>query len=141
MSMTTDVFRQGCSPAAAPDWLTVHVEERQGHAVVRLDGELDLLTRPRLTAACQDLMARGIVRIVINAANLRFCDCAGLSALLLQRDEARERGGSLFLIGAHGTLARLLDLTGAAGALLPAISGVPAQPPCPGGSALDSTVA
>ncbi|MCK2215780.1 STAS domain-containing protein [Actinomadura sp. ATCC 31491] len=118
MAMTTDEFQQDQpGAAAAPDWLAVRVEERDGYAVIRLTGELDLLTRPRLVAACDALLERGIARIVVDAAGLRFCDCAGLSALLGRQREAWRRGGSLLVIGAHGVLARLLAITGAAGVL------------------------
>ncbi|MER7619729.1 STAS domain-containing protein, partial [Nonomuraea wenchangensis] len=82
MPMTTDESTYELPGGGTPDWLTVRVEERDGHAVVRLDGELDLLTRPRLSAACDDLLSRGVRRIVIDATGLSFSDCAGLSALL-----------------------------------------------------------
>ncbi|MFI6992505.1 STAS domain-containing protein [Nonomuraea wenchangensis] len=125
--MTTDESTYELPGGGTPDWLTVRVEERDGHAVVRLDGELDLLTRPRLSAACDDLLSRGVRRIVIDATDLSFSDCAGLSALLGVRREAWRRGGSLVLTGVHGMPARLLAITGAAATLLPAEATGPAQ--------------
>ncbi|MEV0629338.1 STAS domain-containing protein [Nonomuraea wenchangensis] len=125
--MTTDESTYELPGGGTPDWLKVRVEERDGHAVVRLDGELDLLTRPRLSAACDDLLSRGVRRIVIDATDLSFSDCAGLSALLGVRREAWRRGGSLVLTGVHGMPARLLAITGAAATLLPAEATGPAQ--------------
>ncbi|MEV5552953.1 STAS domain-containing protein [Nonomuraea wenchangensis] len=125
--MTTDESTYELPGGGTPDWLTVRVEERDGHAVVRLEGELDLLTRPRLSAACDDLLSRGVRRIVIDATGLSFSDCAGLSALLGVRREAWRRGGSLVLTGVHGMPARLLAITGAAATLLPAEAAGPAQ--------------
>ncbi|WP_091086065.1 STAS domain-containing protein [Nonomuraea wenchangensis] len=125
--MTTDESTYELPGGGTPDWLTVRVEERDGHAVVRLDGELDLLTRPLLSAACDDLLSRGVRRIVIDATGLSFSDCAGLSALLGVRREAWRRGGSLVLTGVHGMPARLLAITGAAATLLPAETTGPAQ--------------
>ncbi|SEU25759.1 anti-anti-sigma factor [Nonomuraea wenchangensis] len=127
MPMTTDESTYELPGGGTPDWLTVRVEERDGHAVVRLDGELDLLTRPLLSAACDDLLSRGVRRIVIDATGLSFSDCAGLSALLGVRREAWRRGGSLVLTGVHGMPARLLAITGAAATLLPAETTGPAQ--------------
>ncbi|MFG1613742.1 STAS domain-containing protein [Nonomuraea wenchangensis] len=127
MPMTTDESTYELPGGGTPDWLTVRVEERDGHAVVRLDGELDLLTRPLLSAACDDLLSRGVRRVVIDATGLSFSDCAGLSALLGVRREAWRRGGSLMLTGVHGMPARLLAITGAAATLLPAETTGPAQ--------------
>ncbi|MEV4287842.1 STAS domain-containing protein [Nonomuraea bangladeshensis] len=127
MPMTTDESGRALPGGRAPDWLTVLVEERDGHAVVRLDGELDILTRPRLSAACDELLSRGVRRIVIDATGLSFSDCAGLSALLGVQRETWRRGGSLVLTGVHGMPARLLAITGAAATLLPGEATGPAK--------------
>ncbi|WP_063711582.1 STAS domain-containing protein [Nonomuraea coxensis] len=116
--MTADESTPRLPGGRTPDWLTVLVEQRDGHALVRLDGELDLLTRPRLSAACDALLERGVRRIVIDASGLSFSDCAGLSALLGVQREAWRRGGSLVLTGVHGMPARLLAITGAAATLM-----------------------
>ncbi|MEU6721847.1 STAS domain-containing protein [Nonomuraea sp. NPDC046802] len=107
-----------CSPPRAVRHaragLTVRVDDRAGYSVVRLSGELDLLTRPLLGEACAPLLARGKTRIVIDVAELAFCDCSGLNALIDQQHAVRRHGGALLLTGVHGTLARLLSITGTA---------------------------
>lgn len=92
--------------------LNVEVERADGTASVRLRGDLDKLTAPRLKQVLAELIAAGQVSIVIDTAALAFCDSSGLWVLVEHQREARECGGSLRLTGVQGVLRRVLDVTG-----------------------------
>jgi anti-anti-sigma factor len=60
--------------------------------VVRVAGEVDLLTGPVLQAALADSLARGPCDLLVDLAAMTFCDVRGLSMLVQVGATAAERG-------------------------------------------------
>ncbi len=93
-----------------PDHLRIDVSDDAERAVVRLDGELDVHTAAAVSEA---IAALGDGRaVVVDAAALRFCDSSGLQALVQSRDRLVRSGGSLTVEGVHGSVERVLSVTG-----------------------------
>jgi anti-sigma B factor antagonist len=53
-----------------------------------------------------------VKRLVINVSELEFCDSTGLGTMLGALRRMREGGGEFSIAGAHGTVLRLLQITG-----------------------------
>ncbi|MEV0382927.1 STAS domain-containing protein [Nonomuraea sp. NPDC050643] len=92
--------------------LSVEVERGHSGARVRLIGDLDKLTAPLLKEPLVTLLAEDRVQVVIDTAELEFCDSSGLWVLVEHQRKLSGRGGSLGLVGVHGVLQRVLDVTG-----------------------------
>ncbi|MFD3517481.1 STAS domain-containing protein [Streptomyces sp. NPDC058657] len=80
---------------------------------LRLVGALDLSGAAPVRAAVADCFARRPDRVVVELWDLRFCDCAGLNALLEAKATADMLGAELRVEGARAQVARLFALTGA----------------------------
>jgi len=91
--------------------LEVHAEQRDGHVVVSLRGDLDLAAAPRVRAALSDALALDR-NVVVDCSALEFLDSAGLGTLIAARTRARCAGGSLLLAGVRPPLERLLAVSG-----------------------------
>ncbi|TDD12755.1 anti-sigma factor antagonist [Nonomuraea deserti] len=91
--------------------LDVEVERGRCRALVRLDGDLDKLTAPLLKEWLVKLYTEGFVQVVIDTSRLEFCDSSGLWVLVEHRRRVAEHAGSLRLVGVHGVLQRVLDVT------------------------------
>lgn len=91
---------------------------RSGAVVVAVSGELDIATAPRLEDCLAHLAATGHQRLVLDTAQLGFCDASGIRVMVRARMRADERGGWLRLAAAGPRLCRLLDIL-ALGTLLP----------------------
>ncbi|MGW1991809.1 STAS domain-containing protein [Embleya sp. NPDC001921] len=80
-------------------------------AVVTVIGEIDVDAVPELAFALDRCLDQrpGALRLDLSA--VRFCDCAGLNALLRARLRARGVGTTLVLYGVTPVVARLLVLT------------------------------
>ncbi|WP_433242836.1 STAS domain-containing protein [Streptosporangium sp. CA-135522] len=104
--------------------LSVTVSGHPQYSVVSLTGDLDKLTVPQFEEAVAELLTRGHVRIIVDTANLEFCDSTGVWTLLTTMRRAYEQNGWLRLAGVHGFLGRLLELT-RLGAAFPIDSDVP----------------
>lgn len=92
--------------------LNVEVERGRSAALVRLDGDLDKLTAPQLKECLGRLLAEGLVRVDIDAKALEFCDSSGLWVLVEHQRRVTAQAGRLRLVGVHGVLQRVLDVTG-----------------------------
>src|SRR5438046_511829 len=83
--------------------------------VVSLHGQLDIDTSSVLGDVLTQLHRQAVHRIVVDLADVSFCDSTGLSALLVAFHPARATGGYLRLAGPSPFLLRLLTVTGVHG--------------------------
>lgn len=81
-------------------------------AVVDVEGEVDVFTAPKLREQIIGLLTAGNDRIVVNLEKVDFMDSTGLGVLVGGLKRVKEKDGSLALAGAHGTVLRVLSVTG-----------------------------
>ncbi len=80
--------------------------------LVRLGGDLDQGNSVGLTEAVEQCLAAPGTMVLLDCADLQFCDSSGLTALLLADRTATALGCVLHLTGLDPALLHLLDLTG-----------------------------
>jgi len=90
----------------------LRVQRRAALTVVRLSGELDLETAPRLRDCVDGLVEQGYLAITVDLGAVTFCDSAGLSALVHGYHACASVGGWLRVTGHTGAVDRVLGLTG-----------------------------
>jgi anti-anti-sigma factor len=88
--------------------------ECDGHVVVALRGELDLVDAADVAAALAAAVARE-PRIIVDLAGLEFIDCSGVAALARGRRHARQAGGDLLLAAPQQRVLRVVAITRLAG--------------------------
>jgi anti-sigma B factor antagonist len=88
--------------------------ECDGHVVVALRGELDLVDAADVAAALAAAVARE-PGIIVDLAGLEFIDCSGVAALARGRRHARQAGGDLLLAAPQQRVLRVLAITRLAG--------------------------
>ncbi|GAA2969410.1 STAS domain-containing protein [Streptomyces enissocaesilis] len=91
--------------------ITPAVVERD--AVLALAGELDLGSEAVLARTVGDVLEAGYRRVVLDCADISFCDSRGFNALLAARQAVQDVGGVLALAAAPERLQHLLTLVGA----------------------------
>lgn len=87
-------------------------DHRRDVAVLRLSGELDADTTATLHSVLAELLERPTPRIVVDLADLRFCDSVGLSAFITSKQVLAARGGWLRFAGVNPFLAQLMETVG-----------------------------
>jgi anti-anti-sigma factor len=80
--------------------------------VVRLRGELDPHTAPRLGEELEKIRAEGNDQIVLDLSGLGFIDSSGLRVIIGAHKSATTDGGRLVLRSPSPMARRLLDITG-----------------------------
>ena len=88
--------------------LSIVVEQHDDWTLVRLRGELDILTAP----AFADALSEATSEIVIDFAGLAFLDASGLEVLAGGSEQAEQHGNRLVVINAGPMAQRILQLTG-----------------------------
>jgi anti-sigma B factor antagonist len=79
--------------------------------LLRLSGELDVVSAPVLRARLLDLMPRRLP-LLLELRGLDFMDSSGLAALLELRSRARQVAWDVTIRGAGGRVRELLERTG-----------------------------
>jgi len=92
--------------------LRVSVTRDSGETVVAIAGELDMSTAEKLSQAVHDALLRSPGRIVLDLADLTFCDSLGLGTLVVLSRTARIQQTFLQLRNPSPFFSRMLDVTG-----------------------------
>jgi len=100
------------SPAVSLDQFGVDVSCTDGHAVVRVAGEVDMYTAPVLARRLFDLIDEGARDVVVDLASMSFIDSTGLTALVRGLARLRAHDGRLVLRSPQPNVGRVLEITG-----------------------------
>jgi anti-sigma B factor antagonist len=90
------------------------VDHRDGVAVVRIIGELDLHAVSPLRQSLDEVVsaAVGSPKVVVDLTGLTFMDSTGLGALVMTQKKVGVLDGSFGVVCAGGPVSRLLEITG-----------------------------
>lgn len=113
--------------SAGGDRLRVRVDRGAADTVLFLAGDLDFRTAPKLRRIVDARLADGSARLVVDCAELVFCDSSGLGVLVGAGKRATAQGGRVTLRAVPGHLREILTLTGLAKVL-------PIEPEGPAGT-------
>lgn len=72
--------------------------ERDGWVVVTVAGEMDLISSPAVRQKVHDAVAAGRRRVVLDLADVRFCDSSGVGVLIGARRLMRSCAGLLRIV-------------------------------------------
>ncbi|MCF6474101.1 STAS domain-containing protein [Nonomuraea sp. MG754425] len=81
-------------------------------AVLKVAGEVDVFTAPKLREQMIDLAAKGVVHIVADLSAVEFLDSTGLGVLVGGLKRLRTQDGSLALVMTTDRISRIFRITG-----------------------------
>jgi anti-sigma B factor antagonist len=99
-------------PTVDPPSFALEVAGDPPEATVRVIGELDMLTAPRLERELDLLCERGYCQVDLDVVDLTFVAAAGLTVFARSDRRLRAMPGRLRLVGPTPRCRRLLALTG-----------------------------
>lgn len=89
------------------------VEVAEGEpTVVRIRGEVDLYTAPRLRERLDDVVSGQDQQVVVDLTDMDFIDSTGLGVLVGALKQVRERGGDMVLRNASRSTHKILEIAG-----------------------------
>jgi anti-sigma B factor antagonist len=86
-------------------------DEQADSVQIRMRGDLDISTAPRLEEELLRLEAQGPATIVLHLENLAFMDSTGLRLLITADARAREHSRRLVLVRGNKMIQRVLRIT------------------------------
>jgi anti-anti-sigma factor len=78
--------------------LKVDETERGPWTVLRITGELDIITSPEVRQRVHDAVAEGRHALVLDLSEVFFCDSSGVGVLIASRRLIRSCGGRLHIV-------------------------------------------
>jgi anti-sigma B factor antagonist len=81
-------------------------------AVLRMAGEMDVYTSPKLRQQVADLAENGTIHVIADLRGIEFLDSTGLGALVGSMKRLRVRQGSLMVVTSGGRILRIFQITG-----------------------------
>lgn len=102
-------LREALRPSG-PARFELHTEHLSDGVVLHVDGELDVLTVPKLAARLNGVIRAGVSDVVLDLSRVRFMDSAGLQLLLTTRRRLLAQSRALSVICADGPVNRVIEL-------------------------------
>lgn len=91
---------------------SAEVETSAGKVVLRLDGELDMVSAPALNRAVRTALAAEPAAISVDLSELTFVDSTGVGVFVAGHRRAASMGCSFVLCSPRRAVLRTLQLTG-----------------------------
>jgi anti-sigma B factor antagonist len=107
-----NVAMSGGEDVVAEQVIDLDVDRRGDTVIVRVGGEVDMLTTPMLSACLIEQLQTDPAMLVLDLRGVGFLGSSGLAALVTARDEAGNRGVTLRLVSADHAVLRPLTATG-----------------------------
>ena len=96
-----------------PQDFAVRFERVDAMVLVRVSGEVDLATAPKLCAVLEDVIVdQGNLSVTVDLGEVTFMDSSGLNALVSALKHLPDRNGHLMLARPSAMTMRLFELTG-----------------------------
>lgn len=92
--------------------LGLDLTEQEGSAVLRVSGEVDVASAPRLRERIVAMVAEGHRRIVLDLDDVDFLDSTGLGVLVGALKRVRTHGGELHLVCTTPRILKVFEITG-----------------------------
>lgn len=97
---------------SAEEPMGIDVRRTEGTSVIRLSGEIDMLTTPALRAKVTEELQGGPSVLVLDMLSVDFLGSSGLALLVEALDESRTRSVALRLVANSRPVSRPLQATG-----------------------------
>lgn len=92
--------------------LKIDVEEKDAAVLLRLDGEVDVYTAPKLKSRLIDLVDQGKFKIIVDLEKVDFMDSSGLGVLVGGLKRVRSHEGAIALICTQENILKIFRITG-----------------------------
>lgn len=92
--------------------LGLDVQERNGRAVLAVQGEVDVYTAPQFREQLIQLVDQGHRKIVVDLEGVEFLDSTGLGVLVGGLKRVRSHDGDLALVCTQRRILKVLEITG-----------------------------
>lgn len=88
------------------------IENTAENAVIKIEGQLDTLAAHDLPEKLSTIMEDAGKQITLDFTNLEYIASSGLRVLLMLRKKAKEKGGSVTIVGMSEDILQIFQMVG-----------------------------
>jgi anti-anti-sigma factor len=89
-----------------------NIEKKENHTIIQvLEEKLDTHIAPTLKSELVLISGNGEKNIILDLANVRYCDSSGLSAILVANRLCKNSNGTFVLTGLNEAVERLITIS------------------------------
>ncbi len=92
--------------------LNISSERENDVCIMRIDGEIDVYTAPRLKESLAEQIETGCFNVVMDMRDVGFIDSSGLGVLVGGLRRAKERSGCIRLVCTRDSVLKIFRITG-----------------------------
>ena len=92
--------------------LSIDVRMEQEHAILEVNGEVDVFTAPKLREQLIDLVEQGQRNLVVSLEGVEFLDSTGLGVLVAGLKRVKVHDGSLAVVCTKEKILKIFRITG-----------------------------
>lgn len=92
--------------------LSIDVRKEQDHAILDVNGEVDVFTAPKLREQLVDLVEQGQHNIVVSLEGVEFLDSTGLGVLVAGLKRVKVHDGTLAVVCTKEKILKIFRITG-----------------------------
>ncbi len=92
--------------------LKIHTAENQGKHELKVIGEIDAFTAPKLKEYFENLQGIQNIQVIVDVSEVEYMDSTGLGVFVGFYKAAKDVDGHLKVIGLNKRLLRLFEITG-----------------------------
>lgn len=92
--------------------LKIDVSEKDGIVTLKLNGEVDVYTAPKLKSRLIDLVDQGKFKIIVDLEDVDFMDSSGLGVLVGGLKRVRSHDGAIALVCTQENILKIFRITG-----------------------------
>jgi anti-sigma B factor antagonist len=104
-------LREGTEQEAAVD-LKLETRDENGRTIVKVGGEIDVYTAPKLREQLVELVGAGKYHLIVDMEDVDFLDSTGLGVLVGGLKRVRAHEGSLRLVCTQERILKIFRITG-----------------------------
>ena len=91
---------------------TVSFDHVKNTWIIKLDGEVDIYTLPKMKEVLLDSLKEKNIDILLDCNNLEYVDSTGLGVLISVLKRVRESGNKIIITNLKPNIRKLFDITG-----------------------------
>ena len=97
--------------AQGPEF-SVSVSKETGSSTIRINGEVDIHTCPKLTLQLNTLISEGQNVLIVNLENVHYIDSTGLGTIAHAARNIEQKNGKMLLISNKPQIKKLFEMSG-----------------------------
>ena len=89
-----------------------NIGRKKDFIVIAVEGRMDAVSAPEFEKFLNNLIADGVIRIIVDFAALDYISSAGLRSVLITAKKIQSKGGGILVVSLRDTVKEIFEISG-----------------------------